>query len=65
MVLFFINNCSIHYKLAKITDSKISTPILYYDVTNEKSKEKAVAAVYSKLSNERERLTFFMSGAKS
>jgi len=58
------NTNGIQYKLAKITDSKISTPVLYYDVMDGKSKEKAVAAVYSTLSDGRERLTFFTSSSK-
>jgi len=46
-------------------DEKISTPILYYDIKNEISYEKPVAAVYSKLKDGNERLTFFVSSNKS
>jgi len=64
-IYLFISFNSIEYNLAKIVDEKISTPILYYDIKNEISYEKPVAAVYSKLKDGNERLTFFVSSNKS
>ncbi|KAG4104233.1 hypothetical protein H8356DRAFT_1640639 [Neocallimastix lanati (nom. inval.)] len=56
-----LNTFSLNYNLAKIVDDKKSTPVLYYDIKNESSDERPVAAVYSVLKDGNERLTFFMS----
>jgi len=56
-----LDTTGIRYKFAKITDPKISIPVLYYDI---ESDEKPVAGVYSKLESGSERLTFFMSSIK-
>ncbi|ORX79586.1 hypothetical protein BCR32DRAFT_294337 [Anaeromyces robustus] len=55
-----LNTLGANYNLVKIVDDKISTPVLYYDIEN----EKAIAAVYSVLRYGNERLTFFMSSNK-
>ncbi|ORX56606.1 hypothetical protein BCR36DRAFT_580921 [Piromyces finnis] len=54
------NTLGIRHDFAKINNSTISAPVLSYNIKSKKDGE-AIAAVYSKLEDGNERLTFFLS----